>query len=423
VAAKAGDPYAGAAAGTWWIRALLFGVCGFTLYRSGRMAMADAAAATCIPCAIRIEPSNASYIARDAIEWDERGDVSDAVDAELRRASTMNPQDSAVLRSLGIRAELRGDSRRAEQYLLKAVAVDRSFLPRWALANFYLRAGRARDFWAALRECLAIIEPRTSGAPGVNPEPVFELCWSVQPESKKILALLPPGRGLLIPYLRYLIRTGRVDAAMEAVPMLLAMPPSENDLPVRVDLCEFLMLKNRTAPAVLVWNDLVDHGLIRATRLDPNTARSIENPDFALPPFDRAFGWRVLRDEQVFVFAGDRFLAFEMARTENEHFELLSKVMPVVPGRKYLLTWQVDASRINLKGREYTGLAVRLFGPAGELSPACPPLLSSPVRPCLFTPPPGTTQIRMVLRYDRPLGQLRLEGALRLLDFALRFQS
>jgi len=408
---------------TWLIRALLLGVCGFTLYRSGRMALADAAAATCIPCAMRIEPSNASYVARDAIARDERGDVSDEADAELRRASAMNPWNSTVLRSLGIRAELRGDSRQAERYLLRAVAVDRSFLPQWALANFYLRTGRPSDFWAAVRECLAIIGPRTSGAPGVNPEPVFELCWNASRESKKILALLPPGRGMLIPYLRYLIRTGHVDAAMEIVPGLLAVPPSENDLPVWVDLCEFLILRNKTAAAVLVWNDLVDHALIRATRLEPDVARSIENADFVLPPFDRAFGWRVLRDEQVFVFAGDRFLAFEMGRSENEHFELLTKVLPVVPGRKYLMTWRVDASRLNLKARESAGLAIHLFGPAGELSPACPPLLSSPARPCLFIPPAGTTQLRMVLRYDRPLGELRLEGALRFLDFALRFQS
>jgi hypothetical protein len=201
------------------------------------------------------------------------------------------------------------------------------------------------------------------------------------------------------------------------------MSPSASDLPVWVDLCELLTLRNRTAPAVRLWNYLVDYGLIRSTRLEPDKARSLENADFTFPLFDRAFGWRALRDEQVYVFAGDRFLSFEMGRTEKEHFELLTKILPVVAGRKYLLTWRVDASRLDLKARGNAGLAIRLFGSEGELSPACPPLLSSPAPACLFTSPAGTTQLHMVLRYDRPPGEIRLEGTLRLLDFALRFQS
>ena len=403
-------------------RCILFCICALVLYRSGRMALADAAVTTCPSCAMRIEPSSEVYVARDAMARDEAGDVSDEVDAELRRAHVMDPRDSAVLRSLGVRAGLRGDTEQAESDLRQAVVVDHSFLPQWALANFYLRSGQVNRFWIAVRDCLRIIEPKTSDPRAVNPEPVFDLCWNVTPESKMILALIPPSRRMLLPYMRYLVRTDRADAAVEALPEFLALPPSQGDLPAYLDLSEFLMRENRTAPSVLVWNHLVDHGLIHSTRLEPDKARSLANPDFTFPPFDRAFGWKVSHEEKVSVVTADHLLGFEMGGMEKEHFELLSKVLPVIGGRKYLLTWRVDASRLGLKAREDPGLAIHFFGPEGELAPVCPPISSSKINSCVFTPADDMTQLRMVLRYDRPLGEVRLEGALRLFDFALEFQ-
>jgi hypothetical protein len=384
------------------------------------MALADAAVATCISCAMRIEPSSESYIARNAIACDEAGDVSEIVDAELWRAHVMNPRDSAVLRSLGVRAELRGDSAEAEGYLLQAVIVDHSFLPRWTLANFYLRIGQVNKFWAAVRDCFAIIEPRTSDPRTVNAEAVFDLCWNVTRDSETILALIPPSQRMLLPYMSYLMRTGRTDAVIDVLPKVLPLLPSRSDLPAYVDLCEFLMRENRTSSAVQVWNYLVDFGLIHSTRLQPDKALSLANPDLTFPLFDRAFGWKVAHEGKVLVCSEDHVLTFEMGSMEKEHFELLSKALPVVGGRKYLLSWRVDPSRLDLKARNDHGLAIHLFGlPEGELP--CPPLLSS-TRTCLFTPPHNTTQLRMTLRYDRPLGEIRIEGALRLFGFGLEFQ-
>lgn len=386
------------------------------------MALADAAVAKCIPCAMRFEPLNESYVARNAIARDEAGDVSDEVDAELRRAFAMNPRDSAVLRSLGVRAELRGDREGAERYLLQAVAVDRSFEPQWALTNFYLRIGAMNRFWSAVRDCFAIIEPKTPDPRVVNPEPVFDLCWNVTAKSKSILALIPPTKGMLLPYLRYLMRTGRTDATVEALSKVLALSISGSDLPVYLDVCDFLMRENRTGSALQVWNHLVDSELIHSTRLEPDKGVSVADPNFSLPPFDRVFGWKVSHEDRVFALRGDHFLGFEMGGMEKEHFELLTKTLPVIAGRNYVLTWRVDASRLNCKAREDSGLAIRLFGQKGELSPPCPPFLASTTGTCAFTTPADTTQLRMALRYDRPLGEILLEGTLRVSAFTVNFR-
>lgn len=404
-------------------RLLLFCVCGFSLYRSGRLALADAAVAKCVSCALRIEPSSELYVARNALARDAAGDVSGKVDAELHRALAMAPYDSAVSRSLGIRAELRGDIAQAERFLLQAAAVDRTFLPHWALANFYLRTGQVDRLWPAVRQCLAIIEPKTPDDPRrVNPEPVFDLCWHVTSDSKRILAEIPSSREMFLPYLRYLVQTDRVEAAIETLPEMLAFAPSRSALPEYLNICEFLLRQSRTAPAVQIWNWLLDSGLIRSARLNPEAAHSLADPDFSYPLLDRAFGWQVLHDERVFVRTGDRFLAFEMTRMEKEHFQLLSTVLPVLGGRNYRLTWRADASRLELNCRKAPGLAIHLLDPRGELTPACPPLLSGTTNGCSFTPSAGATQLRLILRYDRPPGGIRPEGELRLLQFALEFQ-
>jgi len=395
-------------------------VCGYALYRSGRMAFADTAAA-CISCAMQLEPTSELYVARNAIVRDQAGDMSDEVDAELHRALAMNPRDSRVLRSLGMRAEGRGDRTRAESYLLQAATVDHTFQPQWALANFYSRTGQPDRLWPAVHKCLEIIEPRGPDRRRIDPEPVYELCWQTTSDARQILAQVPVRRDMLLPYLQYLVRTGRLDATAEALPTALALPSIESDTPIYLDICDSLLRGNRTAPAVLVWNHLVAVGGIRSTSLEPERGHLLANANFAFPPLGRAFDWQILHDDKIFVHAGEHFVDLEMARSEKEHFELLSKVMPVVGGRGYRLTWRVDASGLDFKSREDPGLALHLFGTTGELAPGCPPFLAAS-KTCLFTAPADASQLRLVLRYDRPLGGIRLEGTVRLMDFALELQ-
>lgn len=403
-------------------RIFVFCVCGFSLYRSGRLALADTTSATCLPCASRLEPSSELYVARNALARDSAGDVSGDVDAELRHALALDPRDSAVLRSLATRAELRGDGSEAEDLLLQAAAVDHTFLPQWSLANFYLRTGQQARFWPAVRSCLAIIDPRTTDFRKVDPEPVFDLCWRTTSEPKRILAEIPSTRSMLLPYLRYLVKAGRVDAAVETLPKTLEFAPSTSELSAYLEICDFLLRENQTAPAVQLWNRLLDSKLIQSARLDPRTSHSLADPDFSFPLLERAFGWQVIHDERIFSRIGDHFLAFEIAGTEKDHFQLLSTLLPVLPARGYRLTWRADPSRLQLNPPKNQGLTIHLLTARDELSPACAPFLSATTSSCAFTTSAGTTQLRLVLRYDRPAGGIRPEGELRLMHFALELQ-
>ena len=64
---------------------------------------------------------------------------------------------------LRLAAETAGDTKTAEASLLRAAAMDRTYLPRWTLANFYLRAG---DMPPPTRKPISIGLPLSSSFPG-----------------------------------------------------------------------------------------------------------------------------------------------------------------------------------------------------------------------------------------------------------------
>jgi tetratricopeptide (TPR) repeat protein len=391
-------------------RLLFLLCCGFALYRSVRVALADAVDTR---RAMRIEPNNELYLARNAVERNESGDPSDDVDSELRIAVKLNPADSAALRTLGMRSELAGDHQEAERYLLQATAVDHTFKPAWALANFYARAGDPVKFQRAAQLCLQIIEPRIPGSGVVSAESVFDLCWSQQLH-------VPVGDGLAVPYVEYLVRRVRTDEAVKASPAALRAAHSSQDYQTLMELCDFLVRANRSEPAVRVWNYLVDSGFIRSTRLAPRLQRLIADPDFGFPVFDQAFGWKLLHEQDTFVSSGSHFVSFEMTGNQPEHFELLAKVIPVDPDRHYRITWKADLSRTEVGGQKDPGLAFHLSAWDGAPIAVCPLRLAT--AECSFRTPRDAHQIRMTLQYDRPQGSTRIEGIVKLSGFMMEFQ-
>src|SRR5689334_806670 len=122
-------------------RAVFALACGFALYRSVRLGVADAFAFTGtsagLSTAMAIEPASERYLAREAVWRSDSGDLSPEVDRKLARALAMNPLDASLMMTLGLRAEMRGDRQTAEHELARAAEVDHTFKPAWTLANFY----------------------------------------------------------------------------------------------------------------------------------------------------------------------------------------------------------------------------------------------------------------------------------------------
>jgi len=402
-------------------RAALVAVCCFATWMSVRHARADLAAApgtaAGIQRALQIEPENVELVVSDALLKGDSDDPSPAGDEPLLRALRMDPLDSRLLISLGLRAEFRGDNALADRYLTRATEVNHAFTPAWTLANFCQRTGQPDKFWPMVQRCLSF-DPL-----GFDPRPVFDLAWRETDDSRKIRSILPKSRRL-IEYLIYLMSTNRTNAAVELWPETLEFfnPSSTAEVDIALAYCGFMVQNNRMANAVRGWNQLVEHNVIKSGRLDPVTGVSIADPDFAFPLVKGVFGWRPTAQEGVFVTSGTSSLRFELDGNEPQSWTLLSTTAAVLPARNYRLRWKDDASL--LSAPQDAGFELRVLQQPGNELTTCPPLLKTAEEgTCSFTTGPEIQRTDIQLSYTRAPGTTRPRGTLVLTGIRLEFGS
>jgi tetratricopeptide (TPR) repeat protein len=396
-------------------RVLFIAFCGFATWRSVRIAVADwvASAGTldALKRATRYAPDDARLLARLAIARSDNGDSSPDVDEDLQRAARMNPLDTSVLMTLGLREEFRGNGPKAEGYLVRAADIDHQFKPAWTLANYYFRADQPGKSWPMIQRILNL-EPL-----GYDPAPVFELCWRQSNDAQKIYSLIPKRGHRRVQYLAFLIGTKRMDTALDVWPDALAAADA-SDAATLTGFVDFLVGTDRMRQAVAVWNQQVDRGMIHSGHLDPAKGVSIADPDFRFPPMAKAFDWRVAEIPGVSVGGFTGSLRLEFDGDEPQSFQILSVSAPVLSGTRYRLGWKSDGSALNAP--KDPGLSFQIVQQPGDAVTQCPPLLESGgSSACDFvTPDSGTTgamrRARIDLRYARAQGTTRVSGALRL---------
>src|SRR5438270_8282764 len=126
------------------LRLLALAALALASYRSIRLACADslfrANTLASVRKATEIDRGNAAYHAwlADLQEYEGLDPT-----AALETASALNPSDSAIWIRRGLRAESQRDFVNAEKFLLEAARIDKLFVPRWTLANYYARIGDA----------------------------------------------------------------------------------------------------------------------------------------------------------------------------------------------------------------------------------------------------------------------------------------
>jgi tetratricopeptide (TPR) repeat protein len=396
-------------------RVLFIAFCGFATWRSVRIAIADWVASAGTPGALeratRFAPDDARLLARLAIARSDSGDPSPDVDEDLQRAARMNPLDASVLMTLGLREEFRGNSPRAEGYLVRAAEIDHQFKPAWTLANYYFRTDQTDRSWPLIQRILNL-EPL-----GYDPAPVFELCWRQSNDARKILSLIPKRGHRRVQYLAFLIRTKRMDTALDVWPDALAAADA-SDAATLSGFVDFLAGADRMRQAVSAWNQLVDRGMIHSGHLDPVKGVSIADPDFQFPPMAKAFDWRVAEVPGVSVGGFTGSLRFEINGDEPQSFQILSVFAPVLSGTRYRLGWKSDGSALNAP--QDPGFSFQIVQQPGDAVTQCPPLLESGgSSACDFVTPadgtPGAVRsARIDLRYTRAQGTTRVSGALQL---------
>jgi len=128
-----------------------------------------------------ITPGSAEYHFR---RWQEQPELR----RELDLALDLNPRYTAAWIAQGLESETAGDRRRAEASLLRAAETDATYLPRWTLANFYVRAGDSEKFWIWARRA-SVMAP--------DPAALFQLCWRVSGDGREISEkAIPPERAV-----------------------------------------------------------------------------------------------------------------------------------------------------------------------------------------------------------------------------------
>src|SRR5579863_9014482 len=154
----------------------LTGLCGLGIWSSFCFARADLLfrqnTEQSVQAAIRLEP--------DAWQYDMRLSLLDDAHADqlLETARTLDAYNSEADIELGLRREAAGDYPAAERLFMDAYEIDDTYLPRWSLANFYLRRGNLLEFWVWARSAAQM--------PSDDTGPLFELCWRVSPDPDEI---------------------------------------------------------------------------------------------------------------------------------------------------------------------------------------------------------------------------------------------
>ena len=198
---------------------------------------------------------------------------------------------------------------------------------------------------------------------------------------------------------------------------------------IRFDLCWLIVIaccpSNDAARAVEVWNALATKGLVAYPVLSAADGHSLTNGRFRQPFLAGGFDWRATPVDGIFVQGSNANggLRFDFSGKQPETCQLLLEFVPVVPARPYQFV--VRYTTDGLDGD--TGLKWRVLDAVtgADLIPASGWMTGSERRQkeerYEFSTGPETRLVKLALGYQRPAGEVRIEGSLSLEDVSLGF--
>ncbi len=360
--------------------------------------------------AIALTPDQAEYYAR--LAWLLSDDNPQKAKDALRRAVALNPWDARSWIELGLQAEAEGDDSTAKQCLLRAADVDKKFLPRWTLANYYFRHYDEAMFWLWAKAAAAMVYG--------DAQPLFQLCGRVEEDGKLIDRLEIRNPDVRAGYLSYLLGQNRVDLIGLAVHQLL----EENrlaDVPLLLTACERLLEARRVDEAAGVWNRLAEAGRVPFKTPAGEGEQLVANGSFAAPPSSRGFDWRLPVVEGVSVSREEesRGLRVTFSGGEPEDCEALLQWVPLRGKMHYKLSFEYRTQGI----ASGVGLGWRITDAgSGTILSQGPSLASEPDADTQlsFETPVECRLVRLALRYHRTPGTTRMEGYLVVRNVALK---
>ena len=379
------------------IRVLGVGACALGIWQSWTLARAgflfDQDTEASVRAAIREVPDAWPYYMRLA-QFDQPNARS-----LLTKALELNRYDAQAHIELALQYEADGQYAEAENQLLSAFSIDRTYLPRWSLANFYLRRDNLPAFWQWARSAAAI--------PPEDISPLFELCWRVSPDPQTISTNLLDGNPeTLRQFIEFLLVKGQVNQAGLLAPRLVRTGSEIADRSLILTIVDRLIASNDQAPAVALWHALIVQHWIDADLSAPN------NPRFAREPLPVGFDWTIPEETGLHSWPGSSGLETEFSGVQPDEATVADQVLALGPG-SYTVTYSYRTADV----APDTGLHWQMIDPSSGLVLAESADLSSEasVKSAFQASIPADTPfVRLRLLYHRALGTPRIKGTLRI---------
>jgi hypothetical protein len=211
---------------------------------------------------------------------------------------------------------------------------------RWEKALLTYQLGR----YDSLSEDLAWIIEKIPG----KSQDALKMAFSVWPEPTELLSRI--GRQNILQLFSYASRTKKVDTALAYWPQIEVMGVEAHRQEVLAFL-DSLIQDGRLAEAVPIWRRYF------------NGESLLYNGNFGQEPSNTAFDWRVGKPKgstwRIETSGGrdGQAMRLHFSGTENIRYSHLSQIVPLAPGKKYLLNGQIKTDRLTTDQRPFLEVA------------------------------------------------------------------
>jgi tetratricopeptide (TPR) repeat protein len=315
----------------------------------------------------------------------------------LETSLRLNRYDSDAAIDLGLRYESEGNFQRAEELLLQAFEVDRTFVPRWSLANFYFRRDNLPAFWVWVHRAMETPADDLGG--------LFELCWRVSPDPKALAAnLVEDNPDVVRQYIVFLIGKNQPAAAVNPALTLLRTGSQDSDQTLLFTLLDKLIHANDPIDANALWNRLISLRWVVADAKFPN------NPQFSREPLPVDFDWNFPAYSGLHSWPGAIGLEAEFTGDEPENCVIAEQTIFLPAG-----DYRLESSYRTRNILPDTGIQWQILEANSDDILESSASLSSdpPARVILpFVVRPEEQLLRLRLTYNRSVGTTKVSGTL-----------
>jgi hypothetical protein len=266
---------------------------------------------------------------------------------EARRATALEPDKSDYWMTLASTCEATGNNACADQAFEQALALS-PMAPQlwWAAGNHYLRTDRPDSALACFHRLLELSPDYT--------EPTLALTLRAYGNPNLILKKVVgdeknPRLGLA--FADFMSARGQFDAAHQAWSRIAAAGAPFPFAAVQPYL-ERLLSQGRYQEAQAVWLNLEARGVI-AKPPEGAPGNLVFNGGFERPPLGGGFDWRVQPSEYASVdfadaspYQGAHCLRVDFPVSQNDDFEPVYQILPVIPKGAYTLAAYVRSRDI-----------------------------------------------------------------------------